>query len=105
MRAARRRRALAYAGRQARLWVGPVPGLNDGNAGPEADKAAWCIALGNWLKQTHLIEILLKIFSRAEKSRQDPLPLNVLIEQLASMDPSFGIFAIRRPAFIFPPPG
>ena len=85
--------ALAYAGRQARLWGGPVPGRNDGNTGPETDEAAWRIALGNWLKQTRLFKILLDIFSRAEKSRQDPLPWNVLIEQLANLDPSFGIFA------------
>lgn len=85
--------ALAYAGRRARLWGGPIPGRNDGNAGPEADEAAWRIALGNWLKQTHLFKILLDIFSRAEKSRQDPLPWNDLLDQLANLDPSFGIIA------------
>ncbi len=85
--------ALAYAGRQARLWGGPVPGRNDGNADQEADEAAWRIALGKWLKQTHLFKILLDIFSRAEKSRQDPLPWNDLLDQLANLDTSFGIFA------------
>jgi DEAD/DEAH box helicase domain-containing protein len=85
--------ALAYAGRQARLWGGPVPGRNDGNADQEADEAAWRIALGKWLKQTHLFKILLDIFSRAEKSHQDPLPWNDLLDQLANLDTSFGIFA------------
>jgi len=83
--------ALTYAKRQSALWGGPV--FEEGTREEkEATEDQWLLDLGGWLKKLELFKLLLDIFHRAERAREDPLAWMDLIDRLSRKELAFGKF-------------